>query len=122
MKRDSSSSKSRRRDDFDEDRLGEQIAATSAPQPALMNPNGHINLFEDLEQSQMSAAIRSSSKKKADPVETDKGVPLAPSAKDLNPWYSSRNDDSRPVDEAEEGRRYVNSLSNTQFHQVALCV
>lgn len=66
----------------------------------------------------MSAAIRSSSKKKSDPVETDKGVPLAPSAKDLNPWYSSRNDDNRPVDEAEEGRRYVNSLLNPQFHQL----
>ncbi|KAG9217832.1 hypothetical protein CCMSSC00406_0005202 [Pleurotus cornucopiae] len=105
MKRDSSSSKSRKRDDFGEERLGDQIAATSAPQPALTNHNGHINLFEDLEQSQMSAAIRSSSKKKADPVETDKGVPLAPSAKDLNPWYSSKNDHSRPVDEAEEGRR-----------------
>ncbi|KAF4568289.1 hypothetical protein EYR40_010313 [Pleurotus pulmonarius] len=104
-KRESSSSKSRKRDDFDEERLEEQVATTSAPQPALTNPNGHINLFEDLEQSQISAAIRSSSKKKADAVETDKGVPLAPSAKDLNPWYSSKNDDSRPVDEAEEGRR-----------------
>ncbi|KAF7420970.1 hypothetical protein PC9H_011489 [Pleurotus ostreatus] len=99
--RDSSGRRSRKRDDFDE----EKVATTSAPQPALTNPNGHINLFEDLEQSQMSAAIRSSSKKKSDPVETDKGVPLAPSAKDLNPWYSSRNDDSKPVDEAEEGRR-----------------
>ncbi|KDQ23920.1 hypothetical protein PLEOSDRAFT_1086298 [Pleurotus ostreatus PC15] len=99
--RDSSGRRSRKRDDFDE----EKVATTSAPQPALTNPNGHINLFEDLEQSQMSAAIRSSSKKKSDPVETDKGVPLAPCAKDLNPWYSSRNDDSKPVDEAEEGRR-----------------
>lgn len=33
---------------------------------------GHINLLED--QSQESAAIPSSSKKTADPVETDKGM------------------------------------------------
>ena len=35
-----------------------------------------------------------STKGKGKGEETEKGVPLAPSAKDLNPWYSSsRKDD-----------------------------
>ena len=31
------------------------------------------------------------STKKAPPAESEKGIALAPSAKDLNPWYSDRN-------------------------------
>ncbi|KAG1764336.1 hypothetical protein EDD22DRAFT_883923 [Suillus occidentalis] len=50
---------------------------------------GHINLFEDLEQQEMITSVRAS--KKATQLEAEKGVPLAPSAKDLNPWYSERD-------------------------------
>ena len=41
-------------------------------------------------------------------AETEKGIPLAPSAKDLKPWYSEkRKDDEVPADDLE---RYVNML------------
>ena len=48
-------------------------------------------------------------------VSTDKGVPLAPSEKDLKPWYSSRKngadeeEESRDVRQKEEAdeKRYV---------------
>jgi hypothetical protein len=62
-------------------------------------------------QNAISAAIKAS--KKADPSETEKGVPLAPSAKDLNPWYSEKLKE-RQTDEGEiDDRRclsFVNSL------------
>ncbi|PPQ98091.1 hypothetical protein CVT26_003261 [Gymnopilus dilepis] len=82
------------------------IASTSAIQePVLPTTNGHINLFEDLEITAMALAAKVSKKKT--PVEAEKGVALAPSAKDLNPWYSekSKNKDSKPVEEGEEERR-----------------
>jgi hypothetical protein len=84
----------------------------------LPTTNGHINFFEDLEQVSISrtqlcdtvmnicrqnaiaAAIKAS--KKADPSETDKGVPLAPSAKDLNPWYSEKHKESHDDEEPDE--------------------
>lgn len=84
----------------------DDMKALSEPsmKPAeLPTTGGHINFFEDLE---LSAVI--SSKKKPEPVETDKGVPLAPSAKDLKPWYSQRDhDDEQEIDHKAEARRYV---------------
>ncbi|KAH7923757.1 hypothetical protein BV22DRAFT_1035956 [Leucogyrophana mollusca] len=58
------------------------------PNQIAKGSQGHINLFEDIEQQATITALRAS--KKSTPGETDKGVPLAPSAKDLRPWYSTR--------------------------------
>jgi hypothetical protein len=55
-------------------------------------------------QSSFTAAIKAP--KKGAPVETEKGVPLAPSAKDMKPWYSERNTDGGN-DEVPEDKRYV---------------
>lgn len=67
--------------------------------PTISTSKGHINLFEDLEQNAIATAAKASKR----PEETDKGFALAPSAKDLNPWYSDsskqkgleENDDRR---------------------------
>ncbi|KAF9221235.1 hypothetical protein BS17DRAFT_797239 [Gyrodon lividus] len=72
----------------------------------------HINLFEDLEQHAMMTAVRAS--KKTAPSEAEKGVPLAPSAKDLNPWYSDKTKDrDTPADDDkdEKKRRDLRSKS-----------
>ncbi|THV06963.1 hypothetical protein K435DRAFT_710690 [Dendrothele bispora CBS 962.96] len=76
--------------------------ATSASTTAkLTTKDGHINFFEDLEQNAITAAVRASKITKASATEeTDKGVPLAPSQKDLNPWYSERS--GRKAQEMEE--------------------
>ncbi|KAL4071158.1 hypothetical protein V8B97DRAFT_506316 [Scleroderma yunnanense] len=55
----------------------------------------HINLFEDLEQQEFVIAARAN--KKSTTSEADKGVPLAPSAKDLNPWYTDKSRDHANV-------------------------
>ena len=44
------------------------------------------------------------STRKAAP-ETDKGIPLAPSEKDLKPWYSAKDSDQSR--ETDEGKRCV---------------
>jgi hypothetical protein len=58
--------------------------------------------------------------KKSDPVETEKGVPLAPSAKDLKPWYvtngSEKEQDGEKEKEGWDGRTYVS------FYFVSLVV
>ncbi|KAF9482915.1 hypothetical protein BDN70DRAFT_800562 [Pholiota conissans] len=94
--------KSKRRQDEEDLKY---IASTSSTQAAtLPTTNGHINLFEDLELSAITAAVKLS--KKA-PAETEKGVALAPSAKDLNPWYSSvgrEKDKQEDVDVEDEKR------------------
>ncbi|TFK71856.1 hypothetical protein BDN72DRAFT_764207 [Pluteus cervinus] len=98
----SSSSKKHKRDNDDMKILASQ-GSTMQP-PALPTTNGHINLFEDLEQTTIAAAIRASTKKT--PTSTaEEGFALAPSTKDLNPWYSSKE---RPVDIVDpelEGKR-----------------
>ncbi|KAK7060153.1 hypothetical protein VNI00_000917 [Paramarasmius palmivorus] len=75
-----------------------QVEALS--QPLQGSSSGkHINFFEDLEQNAIAAAsIRS----KKPPAETEKGIPLAPSKKDLNPWYSSNGNASRSKDGEED--------------------
>ncbi|KAG9310423.1 hypothetical protein JVU11DRAFT_9562 [Chiua virens] len=66
----------------------------------------HINFFEDLEQQAMMTASRAT--KKTAPSEAEKGVPLAPSAKDLNPWYSDKaRDRGHPADDQEDEKRQV---------------
>jgi len=66
----------------------EDIIGVGTSAGSLISSGGHINFFEDLEQSSMP---RSTKFKKSDPVEKEKGVPLAPSAKDLRPWYYVAN-------------------------------
>ncbi|KAM5537549.1 hypothetical protein V8D89_008762 [Ganoderma adspersum] len=79
----------------------EAAAAAAAPGPStLTSRTGHINFFEDLEQQGMATmAIPVRSTKRAPPPEeTERGVALAPSAKDLNPWYSSDRNRDRDRD------------------------
>ncbi|KAH0838826.1 hypothetical protein J3R83DRAFT_7233 [Lanmaoa asiatica] len=68
----------------------------------------HINFFEDLEQQAMVTAIRST--KKTTTTEAEKGVPLAPSAKDLNPWYSDKARDRGQISEDQEDERRQRDL------------
>ena len=51
----------------------------------------------------MITAVRAS--KKTAPSEAEKGVALAPSAKDLNPWYSDRTRDRDQISEDQEEKR-----------------
>ncbi|KAG2126119.1 hypothetical protein BD769DRAFT_1735552 [Suillus cothurnatus] len=73
---------------------------------------GHINLFEDLEQQEMITAIRAT--KKTAQLEAEKGVPLAPSAKDLKPWYSEHDKgNEHQKDEKSERLRLRDLASKT---------
>ena len=54
-------------------------------------------------QNAIAAAVKAT--RKADPSETDKGVPLAPSAKDLKPWYSEKRKESQNDEEEPDERR-----------------
>ncbi|KAF9816867.1 hypothetical protein IEO21_03841 [Rhodonia placenta] len=104
--------KDRHEDDSDETAL--------QPGPSSIASGGHINLFEDLERSMFSDPR---STKKA-PPETEKGIPLAPAAKDLNPWYSDgasgkereTNEDRKIRDLA---RKSVNDPLTSINHQLA---
>ncbi|ESK93597.1 hypothetical protein Moror_1603 [Moniliophthora roreri MCA 2997] len=71
-------------------------------QGSSLGSGKHINFFEDLEQSAIAAAASIRSKKPGAPDETEKGIPLAPSKKDLSPWYSSNGKSSRGKDGEEE--------------------
>ncbi|KAL0960462.1 hypothetical protein HGRIS_005505 [Hohenbuehelia grisea] len=97
----SSSKKPRRKDEEKElDRAIIRGSAAAEAGPSLPTTGGHINFFEDLELSAIPAATVN---KKGDLVETEKGVPLAPSSKDLNPWYAAREEEK--LDDAAEQRR-----------------
>ncbi|RDB27181.1 hypothetical protein Hypma_004380 [Hypsizygus marmoreus] len=85
-----------------EEDLDKIIAEGSSTRGAVLpTTGGHINFFEDLEENAIATAIRAT--KKAEPAETEKGVPLAPSAKDLKPWYSERQ--SERAEETPDERR-----------------
>ena len=47
-----------------------------------------------------------STKAKKPPTEVDKGVPLAPSEKDLKPWYSDKGK-GRMLDDMDNDMRYA---------------
>ncbi|KAG6830413.1 hypothetical protein H0H87_008196 [Tephrocybe sp. NHM501043] len=95
--------------DEDLDRI---IMEGSSTQGAVLpTTGGHINFFEDLEQSSITTAILAS--KKAEPAETEKGVPLAPSAKDLKPWYSERN---RDKEEGTVDERRIRDTARKSMH------
>ncbi|KAJ7342451.1 hypothetical protein DFH08DRAFT_874302 [Mycena albidolilacea] len=109
----------RRKDDDD---LAELVAGGSMQPAVLPTTDGHINFFEDLEQNAIATAIRTA--KKTEPVETDRGVPLAPSAKDLKPWYSERaaNPDEEVIDEKRKrdtARKSVHDPLTSITHQLA---
>ncbi|KAF8163935.1 hypothetical protein K438DRAFT_1985047 [Mycena galopus ATCC 62051] len=78
--RSTAASKSKRRKE-DDDLMELAAAAGGLMQPAVLpTTDGHINFFEDLEHNAIVTAIRTA--KKTEPVETERGVPLAPS------WYT----------------------------------
>ena len=128
---DKSEKKKKRRDDDD---LKDLATNSSTRGPVLPTTNGHINLFEDLEQvgffysfcdlkgenthfsndqSSIMAAIKAT--KKVTPAETEKGVPLAPSAKDLKPWYSERTRE-QPAEEVQDEKRCVSIYETGSIH------
>ncbi|KAG6843348.1 hypothetical protein H0H93_001307, partial [Arthromyces matolae] len=93
--------KKKKRKDEDLDKV---IAEGSFSHRAVLpTTGGHINFFEDLETTSIAAAIQAT--KKVEPAETEKGFPLAPSAKDLNPWYSERCRDRETEEETLDERR-----------------
>ena len=51
------------------------------------------------------AAIKAT--EKVTPTETKKGVPLAPLANDLKPWYSERTREQPPEEEVQDEKRCV---------------
>ncbi|KAJ7054277.1 hypothetical protein C8F01DRAFT_501521 [Mycena amicta] len=88
----------RRKDDEDIERAMVSQVENAHVAAVLPTTAGHINFFEDLEQNAIPSTMRTT--KKTEPVETDRGVPLAPSAKDLKPWYTERNkEEDEPMDE-----------------------
>ncbi|KAK2464032.1 hypothetical protein APHAL10511_003976 [Amanita phalloides] len=81
---------SRRQQDREEQRMLEErtpLAVTSHTAP-LPTTDGHINFFQDLEQTELVKTIKTTKTPAA--AANDKGVALAPSKEDLRPWYSSR--------------------------------
>ncbi|KAI0367334.1 hypothetical protein BV20DRAFT_572744 [Pilatotrama ljubarskyi] len=105
-------SKGREDDDLallDSQGAGPSTAGAPAEVSTLTTANGHINFFEDLERSVIPVHGNMRSTKKPPPggVESEKGVALAPSAKDLNPWYvdAKRAKETEEVDETDEVKR-----------------
>ncbi|KAJ7149672.1 hypothetical protein C8R46DRAFT_964215 [Mycena filopes] len=116
-------SSSKRRKDDDADLAG--LIASGSIQPAVLpTTDGHINFFEDLEHNVIATAIRASTAKKGDAVETERGFPLAPSAKDLKPWYTERaaNPEDEVIDEKRKrdtARKSVHDPLTSITHQLA---
>ncbi|KAF7969774.1 hypothetical protein HWV62_25995 [Athelia sp. TMB] len=95
-----------------------KIKSASAVPTCLLGQAGRINLFEDLEQGQSSFS-RFLNNKKREPEETEKGVPLAPSAKDLKPWYVAglsypESEPKERDDETWEEKRYFAPLPSSR--------
>ncbi|KAF8200575.1 hypothetical protein K438DRAFT_1933089 [Mycena galopus ATCC 62051] len=76
--------------------------------------DGHLNFFEDLEHNVIATTIRTA--KKTEPVETERGVLLAPSAKDLRPWYTESRTAKPDEAEADEKRKRDTTNKSTQAH------
>ncbi|KAF8142441.1 hypothetical protein K438DRAFT_1922581 [Mycena galopus ATCC 62051] len=116
----------RRKEDDDLVELAAAAAAGGSMQPAVLpTTDGHINFFEDLEHNAIATAIRTA--KKTEPVETERGVPLAPSAKDLRPWYTEArtvnpDNEEEVVDEKRKrdtARKSVHDPLTSITHQLA---
>ncbi|TFY70076.1 hypothetical protein EVJ58_g55 [Rhodofomes roseus] len=92
----------------DEEEGGE--AEKTEAGPSSITSGGHINLFEDIERQMIPVYGRSTNKVAP---ETEKGIPLAPSEKDLKPWYSNRHDGKgKDRDEARETRELARKSVN----------
>jgi len=89
----------------DDDDLNDILArgTEGAASSSTSTSGKNINFFEDLEQASMMNAIRVS--KKSTPAESEKGVALAPSTKDLNPWYSEKKKDGTENEEEDKRRK-----------------
>ncbi|KAF5379311.1 hypothetical protein D9757_007662 [Collybiopsis confluens] len=94
----------------DEELLQLASTSTSTSTPVISTSNGHINFFEDLEQNAIATSVRAA--KKTASAETEQGVALAPSAKDLNPWYS----DTKPKDVVENDDRRKRDTARKSIH------
>ena len=91
---------------------GEKDADVPAPPVAsgsgsssIPMSDGHINLFADLEGHAAALAARASKSKPA-LTDTDRGMALAPTKQDLNPWYSSTAPQDNDNDKKAAARRY----------------
>ncbi|THH18968.1 hypothetical protein EW146_g2114 [Bondarzewia mesenterica] len=100
----------RQRAGLDQGRADEEITSTAGPSNSeavtnstpLSSTGKHINLFEDLEQQSIVVAARAS-KKTVSAAEAERGFPLAPTTKDLNPWYSTRKEE-KPEEPSDDRR------------------
>jgi len=99
-----SSKPNRRQQEKEEEKLLSQRTSE-----VIESSQGHVNLFEGLEKQEMIV----STKVKKPAIETDKGIPLAPSEKDLKPWYSGKGK-GRMLDDMDNDMRIrdVNRKSN----------
>ncbi|EIW85907.1 hypothetical protein CONPUDRAFT_133621 [Coniophora puteana RWD-64-598 SS2] len=88
-----SSGKAKEREKEDLDFLSRPSTSAAVTTSSLTGSSGHINFFEDLESQSLLLAATSKLKDKGKEREREeeKGVPLAPSAKDLRPWYAQRS-------------------------------
>ncbi|CAK5274416.1 unnamed protein product [Mycena citricolor] len=115
----------------EEEKILEQATSHGSLKPAVLpTSGGHINFFEDLEHARpapnaIAASVRTATKK-TDPVETERGFPLAPSAKDLKPWYTTKvvesNDQEEVVDEKRKrdtARKSIHDPLTSITHQLA---
>ncbi|KAJ7665000.1 hypothetical protein B0H17DRAFT_1091082 [Mycena rosella] len=97
----------------DDDR--EELTAGGSAQPAILpTTDGHINFFEDLEHNAIATTIRTT--KKTESAETDRGFPLAPSAKDLKPWYIERAKNPEEEEEVVNEKRYEARYCTKSVH------
>ncbi|KAF8157664.1 hypothetical protein K438DRAFT_1620716, partial [Mycena galopus ATCC 62051] len=88
----------------EDDNLAQLTAAPAAGGSMQPATDWQINFFEDLEHVPIATAIRTA--KKTEPVETERGVPLAPSAKrSLRPWYTESRTAKPDQEEAGEKRK-----------------
>ncbi|KAN0133419.1 hypothetical protein V8E53_008859 [Lactarius tabidus] len=80
------------------------VASGSGSSSIPLSSNGHINLFADLEEHASALAARASKSKPA-LTDADRGLALAPTKQDLNPWYSSTSPKDNDSDKLAAARR-----------------
>ena len=86
-----------------------QPIASGSGSSSIPMSDGHINLFADLEEHAAALAARASKSKPA-LTDTDRGIALAPTKQDLNPWYSSSAPkESDDADKTAAARRCVST-------------
>ncbi|KAI9453311.1 hypothetical protein BJY52DRAFT_1289627 [Lactarius psammicola] len=94
--------------------------ASGSGSSSITLSNGHINLFADLEEHTAALAARASKSKPA-VTDTDRGVALAPTKQDLNPWYSSSTPKDNDSDKTAAARR-CGPLSQVCVPHLNLCL